>query len=270
MADELNKLITFWRHCDFKAPPYFHPQDESVLREVIDLSDTVPVNSLKEFVTGKTFGAFDDKQFHLSLLPVPYGGNIEQADIIILLLNPGFHISDYHAELHMPAYREKAIANIRQSDTKTEFPFIWLDPQFCWHSGFMWWEKKLQSVLKIIAEKNNCTYLSALQNMSKRLAQIELVPYHSKFFGTHRLLEKLPSSIIVREFVKSVLVPEARNGNKTIIVTRQVASWDLISENDKVDDIVLYKKEHTRGASLSADSDGGKAILRRFEAKPIR
>ena len=98
--------------------------------------------SFEDFVTGMRFGNLDDNLFHLSLFPVPYAGDLKSAPIVILMLNPGFGYSDYWAEFKMPDFRSRLELNLCQSFDRIEYPFLFLDPRFCWHGGFLWWEGK--------------------------------------------------------------------------------------------------------------------------------
>ena len=143
--------------------------------------------------------------------------------------------------------------------------FLSLDPQFCWHSGFVWWEKKFKELIQEIARlKFAGNYRDALRDFSHRIASVELVPYHSASFHEHRIIKHLPSVAKVREFVHSELLPAARERKKTIIVTRQAAEWNIKPEEPN---IIVYTGGHTRGASLSPRSAGGKAILRHYGFK---
>jgi hypothetical protein len=188
---------------------------------------------------------------------------LRRAEIVILLLNPGFNYSDYWAETHRPDFRSRLVDNVRQSTDGVEFPFIFLDPQFCWHSGFAWWERKLREVIREIAARNFAgNYREGLRSLSSKLACVELVPYHSSSFNEHRLIDRLESVRAARSFVHNWLIPEASAGGRTVIVTRQAKAWGVKSTNAN---IVIYEGGHTRGASLSPNSSGGRAILERFE-----
>ncbi len=256
--DMLKELINFWRECPTDEPPFVHPADHSLVsrNKVSDMDETSM--DFDSFITDQRFGRFDDR-LHTSLLPVPYVGDLRNAQIVILLLNPGLSYTNYWGEYKMPEFRDRLIGNIGQSFEGVEFPFFGLDPQFCWDGGFAWWEKKLRDVVtKIAEEKFDSRYFEALRDLSAKLACVELVPYHSSSFGSHAILEELPSSKMVRKFVLEYLIPEARIGKRTLIVTRQAKSWNLPETNKN---IVIYKGGHTRGASLSQNSSGGKAIL---------
>ncbi len=261
-----NSLVDFWSRCDLQSMQKLHPDDERFLAgkpEKLIFSERV--NRFADYINAECFGRFDDSRFHLSLLPIPYGGDLAKADIIVLLLNPGFSFTDYYGETEVPVYRTALENNLRQTFEDTEFPFLWLNPDFCWHGGFCWWEKKLRPVLTRIAdEKYKGRYLEAMKSLSKRLAIIELIPYHSVSFRGHGLIKALPSSVAARNYVHGTLLPKAIAGQKTIILTRQETGWGL---SETRDNIVIYKGGQTRGASLGKESLGGNAILRRYGIK---
>lgn len=260
------ELVNFWRRCELTAPPLAHPDDLPVLRRGNGKHIDAEPKDFTAFVVSSRFGDFNDHRLHLSLLPIPYGGNLGRADIVILLLNPGFSYVDYYAETRVPNFRRRLELNLRQSFDGIEFPFLWLDPDFCWHSGFAWWEKKLRDVITVIAaEKFKGRYLHALRDLSARLAHVELVPYHSPSFRSHALIDDLPSVKAASQFVRDSLVPAANDGTKTIIVTRQEAAWGLPKATKN---LVIYRGGQTRGASLGPGTPGGRAILQHYGIAP--
>lgn len=122
-------LVEFWSACDLSSPPFAHPDDRSAL----DLGADAREQSLigfEDFVAGPRFGDYGDQHFHLSLLPVPYAGDLARAEIFLLQLNPGFSLSDYH-ELRAPSFKRRLERNLRQELDGEEFPFLFLDPEFC-------------------------------------------------------------------------------------------------------------------------------------------
>lgn len=253
-------LINFWRRCDLRRAPYAHPDD---LQVFLDNEDYVDMENrdVQGFLKSSRFGNLEDNRLHLSLLPTPYWGNLKRADIFVLLLNPGFNPADYHAEINVPEFRKRIVQSITQELDDVEFPFVFLDPNFAWHSGFNWWEKKLRGVAQAIAKAHfNGRYIDGLRALSNRLAGIELLPYHSKTFEAGPLIKKLATPKAALKFVHEELVPAAIAGEKTIIAARQTAVWNL----PKADNIVVYGQGLSRGASLSPSTPGGQAILARF------
>jgi hypothetical protein len=264
-------LIEFWQRCPLDKQPFVHPDDLHSLQRVLSKKSRwveKDATSFSSYIAHSRFGDPDDDLLHLSLLPVPYVGDLRNAKIVILLLNPGFDYCDYWAEHEMPAFRERLGRNLSQSFEGIEFPFSGLDPQFCWYSGFMWWERKLREVIQQIAKSRNWSYRDALRDVSQNLACIELLPYHSASFKDHSLIKKLPSVAKAKAFVDDYLVSEAEQGKRTLIVTRQARSWGL-KERPNKPNIIVYQDAETRGASLSPRSRGGRAILKHYDNRKV-
>jgi len=253
----MNSLVRFWDECRLSKPPYIHPADVEVLNSRPSHIEQT-IRSHKQFIESDRFGRFDDRRFHLSLLPVPYLGRLATAKVVILLLNPGLGLSDYltdEDEVHS-RWSKKVI---RQELAGAEYPFISLNPEFCWTGGFQWWERKLRKVCTIVAEeKFQGRYIDALRFLSNQLAAIELVPYHSRNFNNSSFVDQLPSARVALDHVKSSLVPRARRGEIKLIATRKVAAWSL-PKNCR--HIIQYEGGLTRSAPLGPKTPGGEAIL---------
>jgi hypothetical protein len=160
-------------------------------------------------------------------VPVPYTGSIADADIFVLNLNPGFKATDYYAECCIPDFRRQIEANLRQETLSSEFPFLYLDPELCWHSAFTWWESKFRDIAWVLAEKRyGGSYYDGLSHLSKRMAAIELVPYHSVSFLDHVALKRLRSSQLARKFVLENVLPQALVGKAVVVVTFGAKYWD--------------------------------------------
>jgi hypothetical protein len=270
-VDAVNSLAEFWRAMPLDGPPYIHPKDKEGLsdKELDSYFDTKEgLVDFDSFVRSRRFGDRNDNRFYTSLLPGPYAGSIERADIFILMLNPGFEYVDYFAEYRDEYHGTTEFKAIRSKTNRQElgdvgFPFFYLNPEFCWHSGFMYWERKLRPILETIANDEKCGgYFGALKAMSQRFATLQLVPYHSRGFSAGSLITKLPSTKVMIEYVKDQLVPSAKRGEKTLIVTRKAKEWGIEAAPPN---IVVYGRNQARGAHLGPDSDGGQAILRQFQ-----
>jgi len=250
-------LVEFWKKCPLDGQTFIHPDDRRVLDPRPDLTRQCDFDS---FTKSPEFGK---SNLHVSLRPMPYFGNLEKADIFILLLNPGLGYTDYWGEENVKPFRDRLEDSLYQSLDAVEFPFMWLDPQFCWHGGFVWWDKKLRNTILKLAEIHfDGSYYDAARSLSKRLACLELIPYHSHSFGAHKLLNRLDSAIAMKEFVKNNLVPDAAQRAKTLIATRQTKEWGLPTGHESM---IVYEGGETRGASLGPDTKGGKAILGRYQ-----
>ena len=81
----MNDLVEFWRKCDLDRPPYIHIDDKPYIEAAVNAAKTM-LPSHRAFVEHPSFGDENDSSLHLSLLPVPYQGNLSQADIFIVML----------------------------------------------------------------------------------------------------------------------------------------------------------------------------------------
>lgn len=252
------KIVSFWKKCELDDPPFVHPEDRETLdrygRGVLKLGSL----NLMTYVKNSRFCRERDRHFHLSLVPVPYAGCLAKADIFVLGLNPGFDAADYYAEYSVPDFRRQIEANLRQESLSAEFPFLYLDPQFCWHSGFAWWESKFRDIATILAYKRSLSYYESLSELSKRVAAIELIPYHSISFPYGIAMKRLlQSSRYARQFVCDMVIPRAVKGEAVVIVTRAVKDWALPRTRSK--NIIVCPSP--QNPSLSRNSKAGKAIL---------
>ncbi len=240
-----NSLVAFWDKAPLETAPYVHPHDHAApkgIRNTIDSRDRY----LEDWPgSPKNPGAL-----HLGLLPQPYHGDLDGAEILILLLNPGVSDCDYHAEAHYPEFRADLLATIRQERRSHMF----LDPKWAWTSGFTWWERKLRGVTWAIADEHfGGNYRRALANVARHVASIELIPYHSSSFAGST---KRPSANAAREFVSKI----AQDPRRIIIIPRSVEHWNL----PDLPNITKYPGHHARSASLGMSSKGGEAIIERF------
>lgn len=245
-------LISGWQSCDLTSPPYLFPEDVSHIAS----GDSKVFQSFDEYVASKEFGLSSDTSLHVGLLPIPFVGNLEKASIFVLMLNPGLSAGDYFAEYHNSEFRNAHIRNLRQENENDEYPFIFLSPQFAWHPGFGYWHKKFDDVIEKLVKQSKITYQEAMNTLAKSLVCLELLPYHSKAFGSGSLLKNLPSVNAMLNFVHEVLIPKAKDGKVIIIATRSVKNWRL----PKHKNIITYEGGETRSAHLSLTSRGGMAI----------
>ncbi len=242
-----NELLSFWDEATLDRAPFVHPRDAHSISHIQS-----GISSYAEFLAAFEGGKLSRPALHLSLLPQPYHGDLDKAEILLLLSNPGLSACDYHVEQNYPAFREDLIASIRQERRD----HVFLNPKWAWTSGFIWWESKLRDVAQVIAsECFDGHYGRALSDLARRVASIELVPYHSFNFGSSG---KLKSSVAARNFVASV------DSSRTVIVTRSVTDWGLPDAAN----IIKYPATQARSASLGLKTIGGRAILERYGIFP--
>jgi hypothetical protein len=247
MSDKADHLVQFWGEAKFDEPPFLHPKDKSAY----ELAQTCNYN-YSEYSQAFKDGELDKNKpaLHLGLLPQPYLGDLYNADIVILLLNPGLATCDYYLEENHPDFKEQLMATLKQEKRD----HIFLDPRWSWTPGFNWWEKKLREVAKLISEnKFGGNYGKALNALATRILSIELYPYHS--FEFRSPAGNVPASTkAAQTFARSI------SEDRLVICTRGANQWRLAAGKS----VVVYPPSHARSASLSARSEGGKAILSKF------
>lgn len=253
----MQRIIETWKSFDFKTKPYVHPDDKILLRFNNDYRD------FQHYIKDPNFESPEkESYFHLNLLPVPYKGDIINAKVYILALNPGFRILDYYSESSSQSVRELLIKNAKQELTNEQFPFFELNPEFLWLGSGRYWTTKLKDIISEIQNRTNKTYVDSLKFLSKNIAILELVPYHSKEFKLKTtILKSLETTKIMVDFVKSYVIKKANNGNACVIVTRKSKYWGINESKN----VIIYKGSESRSAHLSKGSRGGKAIIEFLE-----
>lgn len=249
-------LLTAWRTFDSGQPPYLLRGDEALLSD----SKSVTIKSTDELVTHPQFDFRGDGRVHLGLLPVPFLGNLGQADIFILLQNPGFRPSDYFAELRDDELKEILKANLTQ-DVAEEFPFPLLNPRFSYHGGYNYWRGKLAGILDLLRSQRGVTLAEAMRELSRRIAILELFPYHSSVGGLRpSVLRRLRSVDLARRYVHEHLIPRAQRGEVLLIATRKARQWNL----EEGSGVIVYGGSEARSAHLTPASRGGAAMAERL------
>ena len=236
----MNALTQFWKDFDITAPPYLHPQDRGFITDHV----TLDYDRYQQ-----SFGEVDDSAIHSGLLPRPYSGNLLRADVFILMLNAGFHPVAYYAEEHDDALRKSIVRELRQDLADEEFPFRLLDPQFCYYSGFTYWERRLRKLCEAVAERQGIAYRDSLRFVSRRLAVIQLFPYRSRTFKHGKLLRCLPSVRVATDF-GAYLRARAERGDITVVVMRKTKQWGFPEQYDG-GNVVIYHGPEARGARLN-------------------
>lgn len=251
-------LLSTWARWRPREPPFVLDEDREILLGERPSHPRVIYRSWREAHSQPDFGEPGDRRLHLGLLPIPFTGAVSDADIYVLLLNPGLGPTDYYGEYERPDFRRYRLMTLRQEFGRA-LPFGELDPRFAWHGGYLWWHRKLAAVIRVLAERRSMSFAQARERLGRRLAAMELLPYHSASYPGSSL-ERLPSVQLVRSFVHEVLVPRVRRGEATVIVARGARHWRLPKHRN----IITYSGAESRAAHLSPESLGGRALLARL------
>ena len=229
-----DNLVKFWRKYIDKGWKDIHPDDH--LPEDFSVAN---ITGISEYVESRYF-LDKGTTIYSRLLPAPYCGDLMNAKVYFLLLNPGFAPIDLYLEEKDQACIETLKKNLAQEET--EDPFMPLNPSFCWTSGATWWFKKLKPVFELYRKggKNN---FYACKDMSKKIAALELFPYHSASFHQSKKLGEIESVKLIKAFAKGL----SKDKSKLLIVMRQIDEWKL----EEAENAMVFPPKYAQSGSLN-------------------
>lgn len=243
MKSPVETFLAFWSRFEHRAPPYVHPDDRALATQA---------------------------DFELNLLPLPVNGSLMDAECVILMLNPGLDPEDYQWE-KTQNFRSSLIRNLNQSHGPDDHPLLYLDPVFGQHPGAGYWarardpkrpkreQQKLRAVIEAIANRDGVTVEAAQAHVSRKVAVVQLCPYHSANMNRRDLLKRLPSCLQARDLVHAL----AASGEKLVVVARSVREWGFAGPVQSAG-LVVYPSSLGSSASLSLSSIGGAALMKRI------
>ena len=256
-------LLEAWENTRLDQAPYVLEADEPILKSSPRAKDLDIIGKSCDEV--KAHPNYDPKHsIHFSLLPQPFNGDLLNAEVYVLTLNPGFACSDYDANYRKPRYRQALLDNIKQNQPQGVLPFFFLDPKFDRHGGHGYWFGKLKKTIAEIARCKGMAFDEARDMLGHKLAVIELFPYQSTNASSiNSLIDKLPSSQLALKFVRCHVLEKAKRGKASVIVVRRVNRWRRALQGDfpHKHRITNYGPGEVRRAHLSPNSPGGKAII---------
>jgi hypothetical protein len=148
------------------------------------------------------------------ILPEPFVGRLD-SPVVLLSNNPGYidEKSDWRTKPDLMAEMRE---NLEQ--TRADYPFLYLDPQFDRHSK--WWRSKLRRLIEH----------SSQETVARSVVNITFFPYVSRNFA-HRRLE-IPSQQFTFKLVRDAIERGA-----VIVFMRRDDIW-----KEKVPALVGYKR----------------------------
>jgi hypothetical protein len=167
------------------SPPFIAPDDSEVL------------GRLQSKLVG-------DYELKLDLLPQPWTGNVNTAEVLVLALNPGFREEDY-ADLQNRDYAEQWRLAL---SFQTRTPFYFLDPAFQHTGGYLWWHRRLRDLIDVVG----------LDAVAQKVMCVEHFPYKSVRYGSL-------GTILPSQRYSFWIVQEAIRAGKQIVVMRSERVW---------------------------------------------
>jgi hypothetical protein len=154
---------------------------------------------------------FDNKvkpefQVHRELLPEPFIGNVQDASVVLLNMNPAYEEAERTFHLD-PAFRSIARANLAQAPLP--HPFYFLDPSGR-SPGHLYWSGRLAELGQACG---------GWEPVAKHIAVVEWYPYHSLEMS-RSWMPRVPSQAFSFR-----LVQDAIDRGAVIIIIRAVKWW---------------------------------------------
>ena len=196
----------------------------------------------KKIQSNKEQNYVTEHEFHLELLPEPFWGDLENANVYILSGNPGFGGNEQKID-----GKQAFIDAIKENLNRDASRLIWLDSDLkentkdkeyekdgetvLYHPGFEYWEEKTKELREKAGDDLN-------------ICVIELFPYHSQKISDE--MKKCASELPSREFV-DFYIEKAINDGKRIVIARCKSEWlnRIKGTYWKDSKLKKYKKEHS-------------------------
>lgn len=189
--------------------------------------DEIFLNKIQENTKYKTLD--DDLKLDLSVIPLHFIGDIHNAKVLVLNLNPGIdekYLSFYNENKE---YQDKIFNNLTFKDSKFfEFDYYTENNEGYWSRlSFLFSDKYSE---KILRNENGDDTEDLDKFFTKNIALVEFFPYHSKKFSgikdiykstVKEMKEYLPS----QQFVFNIIRERIEKENVIILFSRAATEW---------------------------------------------
>lgn len=244
-----NSLYSFWKELSLDSKPYIHPRDKEIVKQYLKQLDC----NWKEFVSNADLiSEKENTMLYTSLIPVPYVGDLEKAEVIILMTNPAFNPMSIWAEENSKEFFDALKSNLYRDKKSKYNPFLFLDPNFSWHPGFVYWTRRLKRTIDRIMEKRNLSHLQALEWVGQKIACVQLFAYSSKTLDSIKINSLFPQSVkAVQDYINKKILPQAKQNKKLVIVVRSIEAWGI----PKGKNVILCNNSINRNAYFESDEN---------------
>jgi len=180
----------------------------------------------------------DQFTLRMDVPPEPFHGNVVDAQVVILMLNPGFHDEDL-LYAHDPIYCEQLAQSLLMHPSKEAYPFTPLDPRWAQTPTGLWWRKILSRFVDAVGDKQ----------VAQRLAVLEWYPYHSKSFRYKPQILRVSDATKFNQELAAACI----QSDKIVICMRGHDLWTLGGGFDAYE---LPRPANARCASLTPGNLG--------------
>lgn len=177
-------------------------------------NDNLVLEEEKLIISEFNLTAKEEYKIHTNIAPAPFMGNFENAEIVILMLNPGF--DEKEEERYFYSKYKNYWINEIQRKKSSKYSLFCLEEEYCQYSDY--WLKKLTPLIDV----------SSREKVSEKICKIQFFPYHSKKYK--KIPVKLLKKFNFNKFLPSQLynfkiVRNAMERNAIIIIPRAKKQW---------------------------------------------
>jgi len=249
----LQKCVDFWSKIapasENPSASLLHPDDVKFLTPRLKrhFSDTsTAISYLRDRVK--------KSKLHFMVPPEPYSGDLRQAKVIVVQINPKLSELAFTRRLapsYMAAWRRTLGQDFNVNES---FPFEPLNPTATniAYGGFTWWHGKFRRFVNDVCSSEaelhrRPDYLDTLSRVSRTLAAVDLVPYFSGSKPSLKALSNLPSVQQSVQLVKALIA----DGRKVLVATAH-AEWKGVL-GDAHENALFIKTVRTIRAGSTSD-----------------
>lgn len=231
--------------------------DLKYIKKLLNSKKYPPVDKVDDDANEETKKAAKEKyKLRLNVYPQHFVGDIDNAKIIILSLNPGYSTEYYDAYKNKTEYKQTKKENLEM-----ERPFFHAF-ELANESDLGYWGNKMKCWVEGYEKKDNEEIIESLKKITKDIALAEFFPYHSMSYndmynklgkGTspnsnRKIKDYLPTQKFLFEKIKKRI--DDKDDKVIIILTRSFAKWYEAIEGLR-DYKHCYEVNNTRNFSLN-------------------
>ena len=236
--------------------------DLKYIKKLLNSKKYPPVDKVDDDAKGKTKKAAKEKyKLRLNVYPQHFVGDIDNAKIIILSLNPGYSTEYYDAYKNITNKNGTNYEQIMKENLEMKQPFFHAF-ELANESDLGYWGNKMKCWVEGYDKKDNEELIESLKKITEDIALAEFFPYHSISYngmydklgkGTspnsnRKIKDYLPTQKFLFEKIKKRI--DDKNDEVIIILTRSFAKWYEAIEGLR-DYKHCYEVNNTRNFSLN-------------------
>ena len=236
--------------------------DLKYIKKLLNSKKYPPVDKVDDDAKGKTKKAAKEKyKLRLNVYPQHFVGDIDNAKIIILSLNPGYSTEYYDAYKNITNKNGTNYEQIIKENLEMKQPYFHAF-ELANESDLGYWGNKMKCWVEGYDKKDNEELIESLKKITEDIALAEFFPYHSISYngmydklgkGTspnsnRKIKDYLPTQKFLFEKIKKRI--DDKNDEVIIILTRSFAKWYEAIEGLR-DYKHCYEVNNTRNFSLN-------------------